>query len=517
MARFKYTDNSQGLFLSVNLNEQLLPGTFEWALDYLIGRMDLSLFEQNYHNDEMGAAAYPPKVLLKIICYCYSTGILSSRRMEKAGKTNIIVKALAEDSEPDHDTIATFISTNRTAVIDLFTQVVMQCDELELITGEMFALDGCKLPSNASKEWSGTIAGLKKKRDKLEKHISRLIIRHQELDKSEEAKKIQEPYSKTMGDDRKRRERSIERLEKKLKKLDGFLKAAEAKKGTSGVEVQSNITDNESAKIKGPHGYIQGYNGIAITDSGNQIIVSAEASGFSESGNFPNMLESLEENMKAISGKKKPLKKSLCLGDTGFFSEDNLQKAKEMGIDVIIPDPQFRQRDPDFEGRKEEKDKERFDKEDFRYDKKKKGYICPGGKLLTHKGKVKLRNNEGEKYQAMASECGRCPLIEKCINIKKKNGKEGKKHSRTLYIVTRKQKENLSEKMKEKIDNPAYRELYSRRQQIIEPTFSDITYCKGMDRFTLRGTEKVGTQWKLYCIVHNIGKCIRPLMKKYGA
>ena len=65
--------------------------------------------------------------------------------MEKAGKTNMAVKALAENSEPDHDTIATFISTNKAAVAGLFTQAVMQCDELELITGEMFALDGCKL------------------------------------------------------------------------------------------------------------------------------------------------------------------------------------------------------------------------------------------------------------------------------------------------------------------------------------------------------------------------------------
>jgi hypothetical protein len=65
--------------------------------------------------------------------------------------------------------------------------------------------------------------------------------------------------------------------------------------------------------------------------------------------------------------------------------------------------------------------------------------------------------------------------------------------------------------------DPAYREIYSRRQQIIEPVFSDITYCKGMNRFTLRGTEKVDIQWKMYCIVHNIGKCIRALCKKLRA
>jgi transposase len=432
MARFKYTDNSQGMFLTVNLSEQLIPDTFEWTLDYLVNKMDLSLFEQNYHNDEMGARAYPPKVLLKIIFYCYSKGILSSRPMEKACRDNVTVKALAENCEPDHDTIATFISTNQEAAEDLFTQVLMQCAKLDLITGEMFGIDGCKLPSNASKEWSGTIAVLKKKKEKLKKHISRLLLRHQELDKSEEAKKIQEPYSKTMGDDKKRRERSIERLEKRLKKLNGFLKTAQPKKGTSGEEVQSNITDNESARIKGPHGYIQGYNGIAIADSGSQIIVCAQASGSSESGNFPKMLESLEENMKTVTGKKKPLKKSLCLGDTGFFSEENLQEAKRMGIEVIIPDPQFRQRDPDFEEREKEKEKKRFEKEDFKYDEKKNEFKCPNGKALSYKGKVKLRNNEGEKYQASVRDCDRCPLNDKCLKTKRKNAKAGKSRSRTL-------------------------------------------------------------------------------------
>ena len=120
MARFKYTDNSQSQFIQINLNVQLLLGSFEWTIDYLINEMDLSSFELRYRNDERGAAAYPPRVLLKAILYCYSRGILSSRRIEKAIKDNIIIKALAEDTEPDHDTIVTFDSTNSEAVKELF-------------------------------------------------------------------------------------------------------------------------------------------------------------------------------------------------------------------------------------------------------------------------------------------------------------------------------------------------------------------------------------------------------------
>ena len=144
MARFKDTEKHQGMFLTVNLYEQLLPGTFEWTADYLINEADMSLFEQKYNNDTKGAAAYSPKVLLKIILYCYSMGIITSRCIENACKANIIVKALAENSEPDHSTIAAFISTNNEPIKNLFAQVLLQCSRLKLINGEMFAIDGCR-------------------------------------------------------------------------------------------------------------------------------------------------------------------------------------------------------------------------------------------------------------------------------------------------------------------------------------------------------------------------------------
>jgi hypothetical protein len=447
--------------------------------------------------------------------FSYSRGIISSRKIERACKENITLKALAEDCEPDHSTIAAFISTNYEAVKELFSQVLLQCSELKLITAEMFAIDGCKLPSNAAKEWSGKIDELKKKRQKLEKYISRVMLLHKDLDKNENAKKIQKPYRKTMGDDNERRERSVKRLEKKLRKLDKFLEAAKPKKGYSGAEVQTNITDPESARIKSAHGYIQGYNGIAIADSGNQVIVCAQAIGSgAESGVFPKMLGTLEENMKLVTGKKKPLKNALIEGDTGYFSEENLQEAQRLKINVLIPDPQFRQRDPHFAEKKREKvKKKKYTLEDFSYNENEDHYICPAGKVLGYKCNVTLRNNSGKQYRANSRDCVKCHLIEKCII---RRDKTKRNPFRALYIIDKKYESNLSAKMREKIDDPAYRELYSRRLQIIEPVFSNITYCKGMDRFTLRTEKKVNIQWQLFCIVHNIGKCMKPLVDRHG-
>ena len=54
-----------------------------------------------------------------------------------------------------------------------------------LIGREMFAVDGCKLPSNASKEWSGTKTDFEKKCKRLEAAISRMIERNRLLDQEE--------------------------------------------------------------------------------------------------------------------------------------------------------------------------------------------------------------------------------------------------------------------------------------------------------------------------------------------
>ena len=63
-----------------------------------------------------------------------------------------------------------------------------------------------------------------------------------------------------------------------------------------------------------------------------------------------------------------------------------------------------------------------------------------------------------------------------------------------------------TEAMKQRIDSKEGRALYGRRIATVEPVFGNLRYNKRLDRFTLRGQPKVDTQWKLYCMVHNIEK-----------
>ena len=99
MPHFKVVDYSPR-FLPVDLSRQLHPGTFEFALHHLLEHeLNLSEIESRYRNDEVGASAYEPRILLKIVLLAYARGILSSRSL-KWGQTRIICAILFEPRRP---------------------------------------------------------------------------------------------------------------------------------------------------------------------------------------------------------------------------------------------------------------------------------------------------------------------------------------------------------------------------------------------------------------------------------
>ena len=63
-----------------------------------------------------------------------------------------------------------------------------------------------------------------------------------------------------------------------------------------------------------------------------------------------------------------------------------------------------------------------------------------------------------------------------------------------------------TEHMPQRIDTEVGRAQYAQRFATVEPVFANLRHNKRLDRFTLRGRVKVDTQWKLFCLVHNIKK-----------
>ena len=172
MPNFIPYDPKQSKMVVINYADQLQPGTFEFAINHMIDhKLDLTVFHSRYDNDDGGRPAYDPAILLKIILYAYAKGITSSREIQWSCETNVIFKALSCDSVPHFTRIAGFVSGCPDEIEALFEQILLICHEQGLLGNELFAIDGCKLPSNAAKEWSGTFNELEAKRDKIRRQI----------------------------------------------------------------------------------------------------------------------------------------------------------------------------------------------------------------------------------------------------------------------------------------------------------------------------------------------------------
>lgn len=504
MARYKHYDYNQTQMVPLSFAEQLMPGTLEYAIHEVIeNRMDLSVFAQRYNNDKTGRKAYSPATMLKLTLLGYSRGMMGSRKLERACRENITFMAITCGQKPDHSAIAAFISSmSEEEIANLFTHVLLVCEQEDLLGGTHFSLDGLKLPSNASKEWSGTLSDLREKKETLEQKVKEAVKEHKEIDGC------------GVDSDNERLERKIDKLKKSAERIEGFLNENKPKEGCSGKEIQSNITDNDSAKLKTAQGVQQGYNANAVVDEDNQVIVNAEVFGSEpDSRVMDSMLKGTKANLEA-AGIEEPLKDKTVSADTAYFSSENLKACSEHEVDAYVPDPQFRKRDPRFaqaqrHRRSVDRDKQKykskkrwFSVDDFHFDDQKNKLICPNGKALYVRNR-NFKTKDGYKaiaYQAPKKACRNCPLRSKCL--RNPDSKEG----RQVHIFYGDRPGSLTDAMKQKIDTPEGRKTYSKRLGIVEPVFGNIRARKGMNRFTLRSKKKVNIQWLLYCIVHNLEK-----------
>ena len=500
MPRFKPVDYSPRL-LAVDLSRQLLPGTFAYALHHLLEHeIDLSEIESRYKNDEVGASAYEPRVLLKLILLAYSHGIVSSRGIEAACRYNVQFMAIGGDAQPHYSTLATFVSNLGEAVGKVFTQVLMICDRQGLIGRQMFAIDGVKLPSNASKAKSGKRKDFLRQAAKMEAAVEKILSRHRDSD-----------AAGTQAELSQREQRQIERLSREAKQIGEWLEQhPEERKSAKGRARLSNRTDNESAKMPTAKGVVQGYTGVAAVDDKHQVIVEAQAHG---SGSEQELLFPLIEALTPIATPG-----SVLTADSGYHSQDNLKDLEARGMDAFIPDHGYRKRDLRYQDQEQHSAKpdalwdkskkpvkpKRFQASDFRVAEDFSHCVCPAGKQLYRSGtNCNIGGHRAVKFKGAERDCEKCPLRAQCLRHPQRT------KVRQVAIFTGKHanaKEAPIDRMKRKIDTEQGREMIARRFATVEPVFGNLRANKKLNRFTLRGRHKIDAQWKLYCLVHNIEK-----------
>ncbi len=493
MAKYKRYDYKQSLMIPVWLEDQLMPGTLEFAIHTLVERrMDMSVFDANYQNDDVGRSAYDPKILLKVVLLGYSRGLTSSRAIERGCCENVLFMAISCNQRPDHSTIAAFVSSMQDQILPLFYDILLVCEQENLLGGTFFALDGVKLSSNASKESSGRFSDLKKKKDKIEQKVKRLLKDQINADKDDD-----DDFGGPSA-----RERQIDKLQKQADRIESFLKQNDKKIGENKKELQSNVTDNDSAKMHTSHGTVQGYNAQAIVDSKHQVIVHGQAIGKGlDNANLPPVIDGAKQNFERIGKSCAYFKGKVLTADSSYHSVTNIAKCNEEKLDAYIPDNKFRNRDKRFASRVGYRPRsKKFSFADFLYDEHTDEYRCPNGKRL--KRLVKAGQHKGKLlrvYRSSEKDCRPCQHRAKCLRYK-----DAKRRHLSYYADSCGQ--NISQAMVEKIETQKGQKIYPQRIGIVEPVFANIRVHKGMDRFSFRGKIKVNIQWLLYCLVHNIEK-----------
>jgi hypothetical protein len=364
----------------------------------------------------------------------------------------------------------------------------------------MFAIDGVKLPSNASKAKSGTRADFVRQADKMEAAAQAMLARHRENDAL--------PVEPALAE---KEARQIDRLTREAAQLRQWLTAnPDERKGAKGKVIKSNRTDNESAKMATSKGVIQGYTGVVAVDDRHQIIVEAQAHG---TGSEQALLMPMVEAAAPLCTPD-----TLITADAGYHSDANLKALAEQDRPALIADNQMRKRDERFKDQAKYKaqpdplyDKAHPKKtaghyrpKDFDYDADAGTCRCPAGRLLYQNGSNCNHNGHlAVKFQGALRDCVPCTLRDKCL---RKPETTKTRQVSFFYGKTPGGKVSYIERMKRAIDSERGRALYGGRFATVEPVFANIRYNKGLDRFTLRGQRKVDTQWKLFCLVHNIEK-----------
>jgi len=249
---------------------------------------------------------------------------------------------------------------------------------------------------------------------------------------------------------------------------------------------------------------VQGYNGIATVDEKHQVIVDAQAFGDGhEAKHVEEVIESVDKRMRKLDPKLDVFATTVVTADTGFHSEAAVRTLLDRKIDAYVADTHFRKRDPRFADQQDHKakttDKRRTSKKRkyfaaSEFTQKPDGSLyCPAGNRMnwhTSRYTDKNRGYEGRSYRADPKDCAVCQLRPRCIIGKKAR-------ARTVTIIDR--STTAVEQMIERFDTDRGRHYYSRRMGAVEPVFANIRHNLGFDWFSLRGRQKVDSQWKLIC------------------
>jgi len=406
---------------------------------------------------EEGRPNYSSTLMLKVWLYGYVSKIRSTRALERACMEWIGMLWLTGMLNPDHTTLWRFWADNQKPIRKLFKQLLQVAASLDLVGMVLHAVDGTKVLSQASeyKAWH---------RSSLEKALARLDEAIDEIMKQTEQASKQESGEARLPESLQQRQELRTKIAEQLNQLNQMERD------------HLNPGDEDARMMKCRVGTKFAYNAQAVVDQQSKLIVAAEVVT-DESDNYQlvPMLEQVEENLGKVAEQ--------TVADGGYEATTELAKAEEKGYSVLV---------------NLEEAKGPYHASRFTYDAHKDQCVCPRGEALpfdSMKARNKVQPYEVRVYRCQSYET--CPVRWQCS--KSKSGRTVQIHPNYDALV----------RQREKLKDERMRTLLKQRGSIIEPLFGWSKEAFHFRRWTVRGLEKVRTQWVLLCTAMNLRRLHR--------
>ncbi|MET7517938.1 IS1182 family transposase [Streptomyces sp. NPDC005480] len=459
---FRAFDPHQVLLLPPSLDDWLPEDHLaRFVADLVDEVLDLSPVLADY-TEKRGYPPYDPRLMVRLLIYGYTTGVRSSRAIERKCADDVAFRFLAADQAPDFRSIARFRRRHLDALADLFLQSLHFAMKLGMVKMGRVALDGTKLEASASKHKAMSYGRLVDKEERIEAEIAQLEARARALLADAEATDEAEDQTFTPDGTDVDLPAELDRREKRLAKLQAARAQIEAeaaekarrhakekerrrqeRAGTSDEhavtaageqaaakarpkpKAQANFTHPDSRIMKNSDGaYIQAYNAQAVVDDKHQVITAADiTTNPSDALNYTTMLDQSAANT-GVHPKQ-------ALVDAGYCSQTNLEAAQ-------------------------------------------KRQLACGTDTFMATGR--LAHDE----QVPPAPRGRIP-------------------------ASATPKERMARRLRTKPGRAAY----SRRKAIVEPVFGQIMTCHNGRQLLLRGENGARGEWRLLAACHNLRKIFR--------
>lgn len=454
-------DRSQTLLFPERLEDYVGQENPVRFLDAFVEKLDLAkLGFTKVQCADTGRPPYSPAAMLKLYLYGYLHRVRSSRGLEAEGQRNVELIWLTGKLSPDFKTIADFRKDNLKAFKAVHRQFIVVCRQLDLFGGQLLAIDGSKFRAVNSRDNNFSAAKLK---ELIANADARLVEYLKTLDEADAAEPASTPLDKTAL------QQKIAALQEKRDWHEELLAQLDDE------QKQISVTDPDTRRMHTGNGNVVGYNAQLAVDAKHKLIAADDVTNdVTDYRQLANVAIEAKQNLG--------VQQTEVVADKGYYNATEVSRCVEQHITPHIPKA-------DTSANTKQG---LFGKSQFRYDAQKNVYHCPGNQELTYRTSTHELGRDIHYYRASA--CNRCALKPQCTR---------NKGNRT---ITREDNEALMEAMAQRLKREP--EKFRLRKSLAEHPFGTIKRWMGCTHFTLKGLEKVRTEWSLITLAYNFKRVL---------